>query len=96
MAAAASARGMLGRGPLSAGAGAKAAGADASSAGLVRFASYSLAAADIFWKEPLSTLPSFATLSQTVPSQSLLQTAPPASSSMLHHCALSPPFRRMN
>lgn len=72
--------GMLGRGPLRAGAGAKAAGADASSAALAPRASYSLAASAIFWKEPLSAIPSLATLSQTVPSQSLLQTAPPASS----------------
>jgi hypothetical protein len=39
----------------------------------------SLAAVAAFSKEPLSTLPSLATLSQTVLSQSLLQTAPPAS-----------------
>ncbi|KAF3036968.1 hypothetical protein E8E12_008038 [Didymella heteroderae] len=66
--------------PLRAGAGAKAAGADASSGALAPVATQPLAAADVFWKEPLSTVPSFATLSQTVPSQSLLQTAPPASS----------------
>lgn len=57
---------------------AKAAGASASSAAPAPSSARPLAASAVFWKEPLSAVPSFATLSQTVPSQSLLQTAPPA------------------
>lgn len=62
---------------------AKAAGADASSADLASLSVLSLAGSLVFWKEPPSTLASFATLRQTVPSQSLLQTAPPSATRLL-------------
>ncbi|KAJ4988176.1 hypothetical protein SVAN01_06272 [Stagonosporopsis vannaccii] len=59
-------------------ASAKAAGAAASSGDRARPTALPLAARGVFWKEPLSAVRSLATLHQTVPSQSLLQPAPPA------------------